>query len=330
MPLSLAPTEKNHPMTRPYVEACVSGLIRQRIQSVWQGLTSCRLCPRRCKKNRLAGETGFCRTTDKALVASYGPHFGEEAALVGSHGSGTIFFGHCNLGCVFCQNYDISHGMNDDAIGAEVDHLQLAAIMVELQEMGCHNINFVTPTHVVPQILKALPPAVEMGLHIPLVYNSSGYEEVETLQLLDGIIDIYMPDFKFWKPASAARYCRARNYPGQAIKAIREMQRQVGTLTLDHKGVADHGLLLRHLIMPGGLEETRYILHFIARKISADTFVNIMGQYHPCGQAHAFPEIDRLITAREYEQALRHAEEAGLTRTEQPDLSRLLARLKKG
>jgi len=316
-------------VTRTYVDPCSSGLIGHRIQTAWQTLSSCRLCPRRCKKNRLAGEAGYCRTADRAVVASYGPHFGEEAALVGSHGSGTIFFGHCNLGCVFCQNYDISHGVDDDAVGEEVTPLQLAEIMVELQEMGCHNINFVTPTHVVPQILKALPLAVARGLHLPLVYNSSGYEEVETLQLLDGIIDIYMPDFKFWRPASAARYCGARHYPQQAIKAIEEMQRQVGSLTLDRKGVAERGLLLRHLIMPGCLEETRQILRFIARKISPATYVNIMGQYHPCGLAHAFPEIDRQITAEEYEQALHYAEEAGLTRTEQPDLSMLLARLKR-
>jgi putative pyruvate formate lyase activating enzyme len=263
------------------------------------------------------------------VVASYGPHFGEEAVLVGSQGSGTIFFGHCNLGCVFCQNYDISHGVDDAAIGEVATPLQLAEIMVELQELGCHNINFVTPTHVVPQILQALPPAVERGLHLPLIYNSSGYEEVETLRLLDGIIDIYMPDFKFWEPASASRYCGARNYPRQAIKAIQEMQRQVGILTLDRKGMAERGLLLRHLIMPGCLEETRHILKFIARKISPATFVNIMGQYHPCGRTHAFPEINRQIKAEEYEQALHYAEEAGLTRTEQPDLSRLLARLRR-
>lgn len=316
-------------MNPPYIDACSSGLIRQRIQTARQTLSSCRLCPRRCKKNRLAGEAGYCRTADRAVVASYGPHFGEEAVLVGSHGSGTIFFGHCNLGCVFCQNYDISHGMNNNAVGDEVTPLQLAEIMIELQGMGCHNINFVTPTHVVPQILKALPLAVARGLHLPLVYNSSGYEEVETLRLLDGIIDIYIPDFKFWRPASTARYCGARNYPQQAIKAIQEMQRQVGSLTLDRKGMAERGLLLRHLIMPGCLEETRKILRFIARKISPATYVNIMGQYHPCGLAHAFPEIDHQITAEEYEQALHYAEEAGLTRTEQPDLSMLLARLKR-
>lgn len=317
-------------MTRPYIEACSSGLIQQRIQTAWQGLSSCSLCPRRCKRNRLTGETGYCRTADRAVVASYGTHFGEEAVLVGSHGSGTIFFGHCNLGCVFCQNYDISHGQDDETIGEKVTPLQLAEIMIELQGLGCHNINFVTPTHVVPQILKALPFAVAGGLHLPLVYNSSGYEEVKTLRLLDGIIDIYLPDFKFWRPASAARYCRARNYPRQAIKAIEEMQRQVGSLTLDRKGVAERGLLLRQMIMPGCLEETKQILHFIARKISPATFVNIMGQYHPCGLTHSFPEIDRQITAEEYEQAsLHYAEEAGLTRTEQPDLSRLLARLRR-
>lgn len=315
-------------MTRPYLDACSSGLIRQRIQTAWQNLSSCQLCPRRCKKNRLTGETGYCRIADRAVVASYGPHFGEEAVLVGSHGSGTIFFGHCNLGCTFCQNYDISHGVDDEATGEVVTPLQLAEIMVELQGLDCHNINFVTPTHVVPQILQALPLAAERGLHLPLIYNSSGYEEVETLQILDGIIDIYMPDFKFWRPASAARYCGARNYPRQAIKAIQEMQRQVGILTLDRKGVAERGLLLRHLIMPGGLEETRHILRFIARKISPATFINIMGQYHPCGRAHAFPEIDRQITAKEYRQELEDAEEAGLTRTEQPDLFRLLEQLR--
>jgi putative pyruvate formate lyase activating enzyme len=311
----------------PYVDACSSGLIHRRIETAWGQLSSCRLCPRRCKKNRLANETGYCRTTDKAVVASYGPHFGEEAPLVGSHGSGTIFFGHCNLGCVFCQNYDISHEPDDAAIGERVDHRQLAEIMVELQRQGCHNINFVTPTHVVPQILQALPAAVEMGLRLPLIYNSSGYDEVETLKLLDGIIDIYMPDFKFWNPSSAARYTGAGNYPRQAIKAIQEMHRQVGVLFLNQKGVAQRGLLIRHLIMPGLLQETRRILHFIARKISPDTYVNIMGQYHPCGHALDFPEINRTISAVEYGQALHYAEEAALTRLDQPDLSRLLARL---
>lgn len=202
---------ESHPFIPSSIDACASGLIHQRIETAWHGLTSCRLCPRQCKKNRLAGETGYCRTADKAVVASYGPHFGEEAPLVGTHGSGTIFFGHCNLGCVFCQNYDISHGQDDEAIGEQVDHLRLAEIMLELQEKGCHNINFVTPTHVVPQILKALPDAVAKGLHLPLIYNSSGYEELETLRLLDGIVDIYMPDFKFWNPVSAARYCGARS-----------------------------------------------------------------------------------------------------------------------
>lgn len=263
------------------------------------------------------------------MVASYGPHFGEEALLVGSQGSGTIFFGHCSLGCVFCQNDDISHGQDDEAIGETVDHWRLAQIMVELQAMGCHNINFVTPTHVVPQILKAMPLAVERGLHLPLVYNSGGYEEVTTLQLLAGIIDIHMPDFKFWYPASATRYAKAGNYPQKAILAIGEMQRQVGALRMDKAGLAERGLLIRHLIMPGSLQETRMILHFIARKISPDTYVNLMGQYHPCGRAQDFPEINRSITAGEYGQAFQYAQEAGLTRLDQPDLFRLLAQLQR-
>ena len=221
-------------------------------------MSPCRVCPRRCKVDRLSDEKGICQTGAKAVVSSYAPHFGEESPLVGSGGSGTIFFTHCNLLCLFCQNYEISHLGQ----GLETDAGQLASMMVSLQRQGCHNINFVTPSHVVPQILAALPKAIEKGLTVPLVYNSSGYDSPETLKLLEGIIDIYMPDFKFWNRESAKRYAKAPDYPEVAQKAILEMHRQVGDLVMDDEGVAVKGLLVRHLVMPGGLEETREDIAF--------------------------------------------------------------------
>ena len=257
------------------------------------------------------------------MVASYTAHFGEEAPLVGSGGSGTIFFAGCNLCCVFCQNYEISQG--DE--GMSVSSGQLAAIMLSLQKQGCHNINFVTPSHVVPQILEALPLAVEKGLTLPLVYNSSGYDATETLKLLDGIFDIYMPDFKFWSAASARRYCKAPDYPEKAKLALKEMQRQTKELVLDVNGVAVRGLLVRHLVMPGGLEETARIMEFIASEISADTYVNVMEQYRPCGEAPRFSEINRMLENDEYKKAVAIARKAGLRRLDQRDWQGLLRRL---
>jgi putative pyruvate formate lyase activating enzyme len=256
-------------------------------------------------------------------VSSYAPHFGEESPLVGSSGSGTIFFTNCNLGCIFCQNYEISHLGEGEEVTAE----QLAAMMVSLQEKGCHNINFVTPSHVVPQILEALLIAIKKGLSIPLVYNSGGYDAIETLLLLDGVIDIYMPDFKFWDNDSARQLAAAPDYPERARDALKEMYRQVGDLQINDQGVACRGLLVRHLVMPGGLDETRHILEFLAREISAKTYVNVMDQYRPCGRAREFPPLDRPLDSNEYGEAMEIAKEVGLTRLDERNWSRILQRL---
>lgn len=299
------------------------GKLGGRIAEAQQTLSPCRACPRYCKVDRLSDEKGMCRTGAKASVSSYAPHFGEESPLVGSGGSGTIFFTHCNLYCLFCQNYEISH----QGQGIETDAGRLAAIMVSLQRQGCHNINFVTPSHVVPQILAALPEAVENGLTVPLVYNSSGYDSVETLELLEGIVDIYMPDFKFWSKESAKLYAKAADYPEVAQKAILEMHRQVGDLVVDEKGLAVKGLLVRHLVMPGGLDETREILGFLARGVSVDTYVNVMDQYRPCGEAYHCPPIDRRLGSDEYGKALKMAEDAGLLRLDEKDWQGIFKRL---
>jgi putative pyruvate formate lyase activating enzyme len=248
------------------------------------------------------------------MVASYNAHFGEEAPLVGQKGSGTIFFSHCNLLCNFCQNFDISHG---DA-GSEVSDRELAGIMLDLQAGGCHNINFVTPSHVVPQILSALVLAAKNGLEIPLVFNSSGYDSVDTLKILDGVIDIYMPDFKFWDSSIAEQTCRAPDYPEATRSAIIEMHCQVGDLALDADGVAMHGLLIRHLVLPHDLAGTRQVMAFIADKISTQTYVNIMDQYRPCGRAAEVKSMGRTVTAEEYAQAVAMAHKAGITRLDRP------------
>ncbi len=289
-------------------------------------LSPCRLCPRACGADRLGGETGFCRTGARAVVASAQPHFGEEDPLVGEGGSGTIFFTHCNLGCVFCQNWEISHG----GAGAEVSAGRLAATMLELQARGCHNINLVTPSHVVPAILEAVALAAGQGLRLPLVYNSGGYDAPATLALLDGIVDIYMPDVKFWDPAKAERFCQAPDYPRRVRAALAAMHRQVGDLVLDERGVARRGLLVRHLVMPGCLEDTRAILRFLADEISAQTYVNLMDQYHPCGEAAAHPPLDRPLDHGEYEEAMAMARAAGLSRLDERNWLRILRRLMRG
>ena len=301
------------------------GQLQQRLDIARSKLVSCTLCPRQCRVNRLRCEIGFCRIGARVRVASYGPHFGEEASLVGSHGSGTIFFAGCNLGCCFCQNYEISQG---DEPGREVTSQDLAAIMLELQQMGCHNINLVTPSHVVPQLLEALLPALKGGLDIPLIYNCSGYESLETLALLDGVVDIYMPDAKFWQSKTAAHYTGAGDYPQRMREALLEMQRQVGTLVIGEDGLARCGLMIRHLLMPGLLQETKAILDFITTHLPADTYVNIMRQYHPCGRAGDYPELAGEIHAEDYSAALDYAQVQGLKRLDQPDFFRLLRRMK--
>jgi putative pyruvate formate lyase activating enzyme len=293
-----------------YLETERKGILGQRIAFAQKALKACTLCPRRCRVDRTAGNLGICQTGRQALVASYNAHFGEESPLVGKHGSGTIFFSHCNLLCSFCQNYDISHEGWGQAVSAE----QLSRIMLDLQNAGCHNINFVTPSHVVPQILAALAVAIPQGLRLPLVYNTSAYDRVSTLKLLDGIIEIYMPDFKFWDPEVARRTCQAPDYPQVARKAIVEMHRQVGDLVIDADGLARRGLLLRHLVLPAGLAGTRQIMRFIARKVSDRTYVNIMAQYHPCGRAAEIAELASALSRQDYLGAVQEAKAEGITR----------------
>jgi putative pyruvate formate lyase activating enzyme len=275
-------------------------------------LQSCDLCPRQCRVDRMAGKSGVCRTGRYATVASYAPHFGEEDCLRGWKGSGTIFFAGCNLRCVFCQNFDISWQVH----GRSTPPAQLAAMMLELQDQGCHNIILVTPEHVVPQIIEALPLAIERGLRVPLVYNTGAYDSMENLRLLDGIVDIYMPDFKYWNSAMARVYSKASDYPTVARRAIREMHRQVGNLVLDANGVAQRGLLLRHLVLPGNVAGTRAVMRWIARELSPVTYVNIMSQYYPAGEVSRteYPQINRRVTFAEFGQALEEARGAGLRR----------------
>ena len=281
----------------------------ERISAASGMLSACNLCPRACGVDRTRDERGFCNGGVLARVSSFGPHFGEESPLVGRRGSGTIFFAGCNLRCCFCQNYDISH-LGE---GRDVTIDELAAMMLRLQEGGCHNINFVTPTHFVPQVLEAVMAAASKGLKLPIVYNCGGYETVETLRTVDGLIDIYMPDFKFWDEASSQTYCDAPDYPEVCKRAVREMHRQVGDLLIKN-GLAKRGLLVRHLVMPGKLRETEEIMKFLAEEISVDTFVNVMDQYRPCYHAERFPEIGRRLTGDEFGQALELAARAGLRR----------------
>ena len=309
-------------MLPSYLKKFNSGELQSCAEKARKILQCCTLCPHCCGVDRLQNETGVCRTGALAKVCSYSPHFGEESPLVGSSGSGTIFFSSCNLGCVFCQNYEISH--HDE--GVEISPGQLAAIMLSLQKQGCHNINFVTPSHVVPQILEALVEAVPLGLNVPLVYNSSGYDSLDTLRLLDGIIDIYMPDFKFWEKDSAKKFTNAANYSEVAQKSVAEMFRQVGDLRINEQGVATRGLLVRHLVMPDCLDETKAILTFLS-KLSKRTYTNIMDQYRPCGKAFEYPQIGRKITREEYDTALIYARDVGLTRLDKKDWSRFLGLL---
>jgi putative pyruvate formate lyase activating enzyme len=307
-------------MEPSYLKLYEEGALGERIEKALAILEECRLCPRNCGVNRLQGETGFCETGRKARVASYNAHFGEESPLVGTHGSGTIFISSCNLLCNFCQNYEISH----EKEGVEVEPEQIAHMMNQLHQMGCHNINIVTPSHVVPQLLEALPIAIEKGLKIPLVYNSSGYDSVGTLKLLDGIFDIYMPDFKFWDGAYAERYCRAPDYREMTVEAVREMHRQVGDLVLDHRGVAVRGLIVRHLVMPNHVAGTARIVKFLAEEISPNTYLNVMDQYRPCGAARRDSLISRRLSSQEFMEAKEMAGKAGLKRLDPRDRIRVL------
>jgi putative pyruvate formate lyase activating enzyme len=287
-----------------------AGALAERAEAASALLHDCTLCPRLCHVDRFAGRNGRCRTGTRPLLSAAHPHFGEEAPLSGRRGSGTIFFGSCSLLCVFCQNWTTSHTVD----GREVSARDLGDLMVALERQGCHNINLVTPSHMVPQILCGLLSAVEAGLSVPLVYNTSGYDSVETLRLLDGVIDIYMPDVKFLNHASGRRYADAEDYPDVVRAAVAEMHRQVGDLVIDNDGLARRGLLVRHLVMPGGLDDTREICRFLARDISTDTYLNLMDQYRPCGASFRFPEIARTITGEEFDLALEAARCEGLRR----------------
>jgi putative pyruvate formate lyase activating enzyme len=274
------------------------------------GPERCLVCPRECKVDRLADRPGLCRVGRQAVVATHFPHFGEEDCLRGWQGSGTIFFSGCNLRCVFCQNHDISWQLQGERAGPR----RLAEMMLELQEAGCHNINWVTPEHVVPQILEALPLAVDGGLRLPIVYNTSAYDSLDSLELMAGVVDIYMPDFKLWSSEPARRYLAKRDYPEVARRAVAEMRRQVGELVFDRRGLAQHGLLVRHLVMPGLIEETEAILRWIADELGGGTYVDLMAQYYPAGRTGEFPEIDRHPYREELERAYETADRLGLRR----------------
>jgi len=293
-----------------YLELYDSGKLAERVEAAKALLHNCQVCPQHCGVNRLAGEMGKCRTGRLAAVSSYGPHFGEEAPLVGKHGSGTIFFINCNLKCLFCQNYNISQ-LGD---GDEVSKEELAEMMLALQNRGCHNINFVSPTHVVPQILEALEIAINLGLMLPLVYNSGGYDSIETLEILDGIVDIYMPDMKYSDEKTAEEMSGVKNYPYINRAAIREMHRQVGDLRTDEDGIAIRGLLIRHLVLPHSLSGTKETMKFITEEISQNSYVNVMAQYHPSYKAFQIPQLARPPFKQEIIEAVEFARQAGLNR----------------
>ena len=297
-----------------------AGELRHRASVAVKALADCTLCPRNCHVDRLADKTAVCRTGRYAVVSSYAPHHGEEECLRGTRGSGTIFIAWCNLRCVFCQNFDISW----QGEGVVTRPEQLAAMMMELQERGCHNVNLVTPEHVVPQVLEALAIAAERGLHLPLVYNTSAYDSLESLALMDGVVDIYMPDFKFWDAESARRYVKAPDYPEAARAAIKEMHRQVGALVTGEDGIAHRGVLLRHLVLPGGMARTRDIMDWVAHELGPETYVNIMPQYHPAGRVSdtEYREIGRSLSAQEFQEAIRDTQTAGLYRLDARSASR--------
>ena len=305
-----------------YLSLWKSGELARRVERALSKLADCTLCPRDCHVDRLADNFAVCRSGRHVRVGSYFPHFGEEDCLRGTRGSGTIFFSGCNLRCVFCQNFEVSWQVEGDITPPE----KLGAMMLELQARGCHNINLVTPEHVVPQILEGLLIAVESGLRLPLVYNTSAYDSLDSLELTDGVVDIYMPDFKFWDPEMARRYIRAPNYPEAARRTIKEMHRQVGSLVLDEDNLALRGMIVRHLVMPGEIVGTREILHWITQELGPDTYVNVMPQYCPAGKVsdkeHA--EINRTITLQEFQKALEFADESGLRNLDRRSLLRAM------
>ncbi|MBS1249454.1 MAG: hypothetical protein MAG431_01034 [Chloroflexi bacterium] len=308
-------------MPPTYLTLLENGELEQRLRQAKRSLSPCRVCPHHCEVDRLHGELGICQTGELARVSSYGPHLGEEDPLRGWRGSGTIFFSRCNLHCQYCQNADISQR----SVGERVTPSRLAAIMLDLQERGCHNINFVSPTHVAPQILEGVLVAARKGLRLPLVYNTGGYDSLSTLQILSGVIDIYMPDMKYADAQLAERYSKIPDYPRVNQDAVKEMHRQVGDLRLDAKGLAERGLLVRHLVLPNGLAGTDQILRFLAREISTNTYLNLMDQYRPAYRASHYPPLTRRITPAEFQEAVDLAAEEGLDRLDERE--RLLWRL---
>ncbi len=293
-----------------YEKLEAEGRFAEKIKQAYAMFEDCRLCPKKCGVNRKRGEKGFCRAPVNPVVFSYHPHFGEEVSVVGERGSGTIFFSNCNLRCIFCQNWPIAH----EGRGKQVQDEDLADMMLRLQKIGCHNINVVTPTHVMPNILNATRIALKKGLHLPLFYNTSGYERTEVLKILDGVVDIYKPDMKYMDPEKATKYSPgAWDYPEVAKKAILEMHRQVGVHKVDHQGIAVRGLMIRHLVMPNRVAGTEKFVKWVAEALPKDTYINIMAQYRVEYKAYDYPEIARGITAKEFLEAMDSAEKYGLT-----------------
>ncbi len=302
------PKHAGDSFTPVYMMAHKKGQLKEKIQKAYKLMESCVLCARYCRVNRMKGEKGFCNIGRLPVISSFGPHFGEESPLVGRYGSGTIFFTGCNLGCIFCQNYDISIGQE----GSIHSVYELSDIIMNVRHRGCHNINFVTPSHQMPMILEALEIAAEQGLNLPVVWNCGGYESPEALEILDGIVDIYMPDFKFFDSQPGKRYLNAEDYPEAAKNALKEMYRQTGDLQMNEQEIAVRGLLVRHLVMPDRLAGTEKFVKWLAEEVSSNTYINIMRQYHPCYKAGEYKEINRRITDREFGEAVKWARNQGL------------------
>ncbi len=320
-------TDKPTPFKPAYARLEEEGELAGRIEEAYRIFKNCELCPRRCEVDRQGGEKGFCRAPKRAVVYSRQSHFGEELPLVGQGGSGTIFFSNCNLRCVFCQNWPIAH----EGRGRVVSDEELAKMMLDLQLKGCHNINLVTPTHVMPNILNAIRIALKDGLHLPVCYNTSGYERAEMIKMLDGIVDIYLPDYKFMDGAEAERYnlAEAYDYPQKTGEAIIEMHRQVGDLVTDERGIAQSGLMVRHLVMPNRVAGTKEFVHWVAENLSTDTYVNIMSQYRVEHKAYEYEKIARAITPEEFVEAMEWAKDAGLTNLDERSLSNLEIHLRR-
>lgn len=305
--------------TPTYAKLAAEGGLSERVREAYAFFETCTLCPRECGVDRTAGETGYCRASDKVKVYSAQPHFGEEKSLTGWRGSGTIFFSNCNLRCVFCQNWPIAH----EGYGEEISDDDLAQLMLRLQAIGCHNINLVTPTHVMPNILSAVEKACALGLRIPLVYNTSGYERAEIVKLLEDVVDIYLPDMKFMDSQKSALYTAgADDYPEFTQAAVVEMHRQVGLHHTDDRGIAHRGLMIRHLVMPNRVADTEAFVRWVAQNLPQSTYVNIMAQYHVDFKAFEYPKICRSINVKEYLEAMAWAKQTGLTNLD-PDSIRV-------